>query len=172
MSAVPMNDDDTLRAEGLRVVLDVDGDGDGDGDAGRDGRSASGAITLRPVDGLSLTLRRGQTLALVGESGCGKSLTALALMRLLPEGGAVEAGSIRLGADAAAAPGSATELLDLSEAQMRRLRGARIGMVFQDPGSSLNPVLTLGAQLREVIEAHTPLRGAAARARAQAWLAR
>jgi peptide/nickel transport system ATP-binding protein len=90
-------------------------------------------------------------------------MTALALMRLLPHNGFVESGSVRLGD---------TELLDLPEAQMRQVRGGRIGMIFQEPSTSLNPVMTVGAQLREAIETHTALRGAAARQRAIEWLVR
>jgi peptide/nickel transport system ATP-binding protein len=116
---------------------------------------------VRAIDGLALAIRRGETFALVGESGCGKSMTALALMRLLPDSGAVTAGDIRLDGDA---------LLDLPETAMRSVRGGRIGMIFQEPGTSLNPVLTVGQQMRETIETHTALRGAAARAKAIDWL--
>ncbi|HQC97571.1 MAG TPA: ATP-binding cassette domain-containing protein, partial [Aquabacterium sp.] len=118
---------------------------------------------VRAIDGLALAIRRGETFALVGESGCGKSMTALALMRLLPDSGAVTAGDITLDGD---------HLLDLPEAAMRTVRGGRIGMIFQEPGTSLNPVLTVGQQMRETIETHTPLRGAAARAKAIDWLRR
>ena len=130
---------------------------------------------VRAVDDLALTLARGETFALVGESGCGKSMTALALMRLLPDNGLVTAGSVRLGgrAQAAAAGGEATiEVLDLPEAAMRRVRGARIGMIFQEPSTSLNPVMRVGDQIVEAIEAHTSLRGGEARARALQWLER
>ena len=118
---------------------------------------------VRAIDRLSLAIARGETFALVGESGCGKSMTALALMRLLPEAGAVTGGDIRL---------DGTDLLDLPESQMRAVRGGRIGMIFQEPGTSLNPVLTVGTQLVEAIETHTALRGAAARAKAIDWLRR
>ena len=121
----------------------------------------SEAGIVRAIDGMRLTLRRGETFALVGESGCGKSMTALALMRLLPENGRITAGQIRLdGAD----------LLALPESGMRAIRGGRIGMIFQEPGTSLNPVMRIGEQLVEAIEAHTALRGAAARERAIEWL--
>jgi peptide/nickel transport system ATP-binding protein len=146
------------------------------------------AGTVRAIDGLALTLARGETFALVGESGCGKSMTALALMRLLPDNGIVTAGSVRLwqpgagvglvgegGEAAEAGQGSAlgaVELLDLPEAAMRRVRGARIGMIFQEPATSLNPVMRVGEQIVEAIETHTPLRGAEARAKALAWLER
>jgi peptide/nickel transport system ATP-binding protein len=124
---------------------------------------AAEAGIVRAIDGLALAIRRGETFALVGESGCGKSMTALALMRLLPDSGAVTAGDITLDGD---------HLLDLPEAAMRTVRGGRIGMIFQEPGTSLNPVLTVGQQMRETIETHTALRGAAARAKAIDWLRR
>ncbi|MDP1791094.1 MAG: ATP-binding cassette domain-containing protein, partial [Methylibium sp.] len=103
MSVAPA---DTLAIEALHVALDAD------------------AGLVRAIDGLSLAITRGETFALVGESGCGKSMTALALMRLLPENGRVTAGSVRLGGE---------ELLDLPESRMRAVRGARIGMIFQEP---------------------------------------
>ncbi len=118
---------------------------------------------VKAVDGLSLAIERGETFALVGESGCGKSMTALALMRLLPENGQVVAGRVDL---------DGQDLLRLPEAGMRAVRGGRIGMIFQEPGTSLNPVLRVGTQLVEAIETHTALRGAAARAKAVEWLGR
>ena len=118
---------------------------------------------VRALDGIRLSIERGETFALVGESGCGKSMTALALMRLLPENGVVSAGQVRLGQH---------DLLDLSEAAMRQVRGARIGMIFQEPSTSLNPVLRVGDQILEAIHTHTRLRGAAARAKAIEWLGR
>ena len=124
---------------------------------------ASDAGIVRAIDGLALSIQRGETFALVGESGCGKSMTALALMRLLPEAGQVVGGDIQL---------DGTDLLGLPESAMRGVRGGRIGMVFQEPGTSLNPVLTVGRQLREAIETHTPLRGEAARTKAIDWLRR
>jgi peptide/nickel transport system ATP-binding protein len=116
---------------------------------------------VKAVDGLSLSIARGETFALVGESGCGKSMTALALMRLLPENGAVTAGSVSL---------ATTDVLALPEREMRAVRGGRIGMIFQEPATSLNPVMRVGDQIIEAIEAHTALRGAAARERALHWL--
>ena len=116
---------------------------------------------VKAIDGLSLCIRRGQTFALVGESGCGKSMTALALMRLLPENGRVTQGRLEL---------EGTELFGLPESRMRAIRGARIGMIFQEPATSLNPVMRVGDQIVEAIELHTELRGAAARARAIEWL--
>ncbi len=118
---------------------------------------------VRAIDGLALAIRRGETFALVGESGCGKSMTALALMRLLPDSGAVTGGDITLDGD---------DLLGMPESAMRSVRGGRIGMIFQEPGTSLNPVLTVGQQMRETIETHTALRGDAARAKAIDWLRR
>jgi peptide/nickel transport system ATP-binding protein len=127
----------------------------------------SDAGLVRAIDGLKLSIERGETFALVGESGCGKSMTALALMRLLPENGFVAGGDVRL-----AERGEALDLLALPERGMRQVRGGRIGMIFQEPGTSLNPVMTVGRQVVEAIEAHTPLRGTAAREKALQWLAR
>jgi peptide/nickel transport system ATP-binding protein len=118
---------------------------------------------VRAIDGLRLSMHRGETFALVGESGCGKSMTALALMRLLPENGRVLAGRVEL---------EGTDTLALSEQAMRRVRGGRIGMIFQEPSTSLNPVMKVGAQIVEAIESHTDLRGEAARAKAIDWLKR
>jgi len=117
----------------------------------------------RAVDALSLAVHRGETFALVGESGCGKSMTALALLRLLPAVGRITAGRLVL---------DGTDLNTLSERDMRRIRGGRIGIIFQEPSTSLNPVMRIGDQILETIHAHTPLRGAAARARAIDWLRR
>jgi len=127
--------------------------------------SESGLV--RAIDGLRLAIERGETFALVGESGCGKSMTALALMRLLPENGYVAGGDITLGAGR-----DAIDVLGLPESQMRQVRGGRIGMIFQEPATSLNPVMRVGQQIVEAIEAHTPLRGAAAHAKAIDWLRR
>jgi peptide/nickel transport system ATP-binding protein len=111
-----------------------------------------------PVDGISFTLDRGRTLALVGESGCGKSLTSLALVQLIPSPGQVEDGStIRLGD---------TDVLALRGEALRRIRGRRIGMVFQDPMTSLNPVFTVGNQIAEGVRAHFDVTRAEARRRA------
>jgi peptide/nickel transport system ATP-binding protein len=117
---------------------------------------------FHPVDGVSFSLDRGETLALVGESGSGKSLTSLALVRLVPPPGRVDPGSaIRLGD---------TDVLALEGEALRRIRGRRIGMVFQDPMTSLNPVLTVGDQITEGIRAHFPVSKADARERARALL--
>ena len=111
-----------------------------------------------PVDGVSFSLDRGETLALVGESGCGKSLTSLALLRLVPPPGRVEEGStIRLGD---------TDVLALRGEALRRIRGRRIGMVFQDPMTSLNPVFTVGDQIAEGVRAQFPVSRGEARRRA------
>jgi peptide/nickel transport system ATP-binding protein len=123
--------------------------------------SESGLV--RAIDGLRLSIQRGETFALVGESGCGKSMTALALMRLLPENGRVLAGCIEL---------EGSDTLALPESAMRSVRGGRIGMIFQEPSTSLNPVMKVGDQIVEAIEAHTALRGDAARAKAIEWLKR
>ena len=123
--------------------------------------SESGIV--HAIEALSLAIARGETFALVGESGCGKSMTALALMRLLPENGRITAGRIDL---------EGTDTLALPEAQMRAVRGGRIGMIFQEPATSLNPVMKVGDQLLEAIQTHTPLRGAAARAKAIEWVRR
>jgi oligopeptide/dipeptide ABC transporter ATP-binding protein len=127
----------------------------------------AGPVT--PVDGVSLELAAGECVGLVGESGCGKSLSALTLLglsRSLP--GAQVSGAALWQPEAAAAP---RDLLELPEAALLKLRGREIGMVFQDPLSCLNPLLTAGYQIGEVLRAHTPLRGAAARARTEELLA-
>ena len=117
---------------------------------------------LHPVDGVSFSLARGETLALVGESGCGKTLTSLALLRLVPPPGRIEVGSdIRLGE---------TDLLSLDARAMRGVRGRRIGMIFQDPMTSLNPVFTVGDQITEGMHAHFSLSKREARERALALL--
>ena len=118
---------------------------------------------VRAIDGLALSIKRGETFALVGESGCGKSMTALALMRLLPDNGVVTQGRVMI---------DQTEVLDLPEAQMRGVRGGRIGMIFQEPSTSLNPVMKVGPQIIEAIETHTALRGELARKKAIDWLRR
>jgi oligopeptide/dipeptide ABC transporter ATP-binding protein len=111
-----------------------------------------------PVDGVSFQLERGETLALVGESGCGKSLTSLALLQLIPSPGRIESGSaIRLGD---------TDVLALQGEALRRIRGRRIGMIFQDPMTSLNPVFTVGNQIAEGILAHFKMPRSKARERA------
>ncbi len=117
----------------------------------------SGDAVVRAVDGLTFGIRRGETFALLGESGSGKSMTALSIMRLLPDAGTIVGGEIRL---------DGGDLLALAETEMRGVRGRRIAMIFQEPGTSLNPVMTVGAQIVEVLERHTELRAGAARRRA------
>jgi peptide/nickel transport system ATP-binding protein len=118
----------------------------------------AGTGRVYPVDGVSFSLDRGKTLALVGESGCGKSLTSLALLRLVPEPGRIEDGSaIRL---------TDTDVLALQGEALRRIRGRRIGMIFQDPMASLNPVFTVGDQIAEGVRAHFDVSRAEARRRA------
>jgi len=115
------------------------------------------------VKSLALTVQRGETFALVGESGSGKSMTAFALMRLLPDALHVAAGSIDF---------EGCDINQLPEKAMQSIRGRHIGMIFQEPSTSLNPVMRISDQLLEVIVAHTPLRGQAARERAINWLGR
>ncbi|MBM3505561.1 MAG: ABC transporter ATP-binding protein [Alphaproteobacteria bacterium] len=120
-------------------------------------RSAS----VRAVDDVSFAIAAGETLALVGESGCGKSATALSLMRLIgPPGGAI-AGSIRF---------DGIDVMALDVAGLRRLRGKNVAMIFQDPMTSLNPVLTIGLQLGETLQTHLGLSVRAARRRARELL--
>jgi oligopeptide/dipeptide ABC transporter ATP-binding protein len=104
------------------------------------------AGTVRAVDGVNYNVEAGETVAVVGESGCGKSVTALSIMRLVadPPGKIVE-GEIRF---------NGTDLLSLDEEEMRQVRGRDIGMVFQEPMTSLNPVLSIGRQLTETLETH------------------
>jgi peptide/nickel transport system ATP-binding protein len=116
----------------------------------------AGRQTLAAVDGISFAISKGETFALLGESGCGKSVTAQGIMRLLPAAGRVLTGSVQLDGE---------ELLVLPEADMRRIRGGRMAMIFQEPATSLNPVLTVGRQIGEVLERHRNLRGEAATGR-------
>ena len=118
---------------------------------------------VRAVDALSLTIERGETFALVGESGCGKSMTALSILRLLPDAGRVSAGRVAI---------EDIDITQLPEVKMRDIRGRRISIIFQEPSTSLNPVMTVGRQITEVIERHTAIRGDAAVARAVDWLKR
>jgi oligopeptide/dipeptide ABC transporter ATP-binding protein len=108
------------------------------------------------VDGIGFRIAPGEALALVGESGCGKSVTALSIMRLVPKPGRIERGRIAL---------NGVDLLSLSVPAMRRVRGREISMIFQEPMTSLNPVLTVGAQVVEAIRLHERVRAADARAR-------
>jgi peptide/nickel transport system ATP-binding protein len=118
-----------VKVENLSTVLDV------------------AAGELRAVDGVSFEVKAGECFALVGESGCGKSMTALSLMRLLPDAARIEAGRVELGG---------VDLLRLPEAAMRAVRGKRVSMIFQEPATALNPVLTVGHQIEEVVRRHAP----------------
>jgi peptide/nickel transport system ATP-binding protein len=108
----------------------------------------------RAVDGVSLRIDAGRTLGLVGESGCGKTMTALSILRLTPPGGRVVGGQVLF---------DGRDLLTVSEAEMRHIRGNAIAMIFQEPMSSLNPVFTVGNQIAEAIRLHQGLGRAAAR---------
>ncbi|MBI5937245.1 MAG: ABC transporter ATP-binding protein [Betaproteobacteria bacterium] len=116
---------------------------------------AAGDRRLMPVDGVSLEIGPHECVALLGESGCGKSLTALALMRLLPDGLAITGGEARL---------DGTDLFALPERAMQTVRGGRLAMVFQEPMLSLNPVLTVARQIAEALAVHRGMRGGAAKA--------
>lgn len=116
-----------------------------------------GAESIPAVKGVDFDIRRGETFALVGESGSGKSVTALSALRLLPLGGRILQGSARLDGE---------DLFDLPEYRLSEIRGGRIGIVFQDPMSSLNPVMTVGAQIGESLRLHKGLKGKALQARA------
>src|SRR5262249_16892412 len=113
---------------------------------------------VRAVDGVSLAVAPGETLAVVGESGCGKSVTALSILRLIPSPpGRIVSGAIRF---------AGRDLLGLGEAAMRRVRGNPISVIFQEPMPSLNPVLTIGRQIAEALTLHQGLNRAAALDRA------
>ena len=144
MTARSSPEEPVLRVRNLRVAFPAPG----------------GAV--HPVDGVSFDLHRGRTLALVGESGCGKSLTSLSLLRLLPPPGRIEPGSeIRL---------DGVDVLALEGEALRAIRGRRIGMIFQDPMTSLNPVFRVGDQIAEGILAHFKIPKREARERAIALL--
>lgn len=117
---------------------------------------SAGNDPIRAVDGVSFTINRGETFVLLGESGCGKSITALTIMRLLPHAARVVSGSVRLNGE---------DLLRLPEKAMRAVRGARIAMIFQEPQTSLNPVLSVGTQIGEALTQHQRLTGRGRRAR-------
>ncbi len=103
------------------------------------------AGALRAVDDLSITVREGRVLGLVGESGCGKTMTALSIMNLVPPPGRITAGQVLF---------EGRDLLTLPREEMRKIRGARIAMIFQEPMTALNPVFTIGNQISEVLTAH------------------
>ena len=109
---------------------------------------------VRAVDGVSFAVGPQQTFALVGESGCGKSVTAYSILRLLPAAGRVDGGSVELAGE---------DLLPLSQRRMRAVRGAKISMIFQEPASALNPVFTVGRQIVEAIRLHRRVGPAEAR---------
>ncbi len=119
--------------------------------------------TVVPVDHVTLTIRPGETFAIVGESGSGKSVTAMSIARLLPENARITKGTVIL---------DETDLVELPEYQMRHVRGRRVAVIFQEPSTSLNPVLTVGQQIIEVLRTHMGLRGEAARKKAIEWLGR
>jgi peptide/nickel transport system ATP-binding protein len=113
--------------------------------------------TVRAVDGIDLALQRGRTLGLVGESGCGKSVTSLAVMGLLPPENSRVSGEVHF---------EGRDLLTIPQAELRDLRGARLAMIFQEPMTSLNPSFTIGNQIAEAIRRHQGLNAAEARERA------
>ena len=100
---------------------------------------------VRAVDGVTLNVNAGETVGIVGESGCGKTMTALSIMKLLPNGGHIAGGSIKL---------DGVEISAVSDEQMRKIRGNEIGMIFQDPLTSLNPTMTVGKQIAEGVRLH------------------
>ena len=121
----------------------------------------SGMVTqlsngVRIADGISFSIKAGETFVLLGESGCGKSMTALSLLRLLPDGVVNAGGAAQL---------DGIQLFDLREREMRELRGGMVAMIFQEPGLSLNPVMTVGQQIAEVLGLHRGMHGSAARLR-------
>jgi peptide/nickel transport system ATP-binding protein len=113
----------------------------------------TGSGKIRPVDRISFEVASGEAYALLGESGCGKSMTALSLMRLLPDGGRIVSGSVRLADE---------DVLALPERDMRRVRGGKMAMIFQEPMLALNPVLKVGMQIGEALAIHQHLSGQAA----------
>jgi peptide/nickel transport system ATP-binding protein len=133
-----------LEIEGLRTFI----------------KQRSGVV--RAVDGVGFAIEQGETVGLVGESGCGKTMTGLSIMGLLPNGGFIAEGAVRFGGVNLAAAG---------EPGMRRVRGNEIGMVFQDPMTSLNPTMTIGNQIAEVVREHREVSRSEAMARAQEVLA-
>ena len=118
----------------------------------------TGAGLVRAVDGISYTVDPGETVAIVGESGSGKSVSALSVLRLIPDPpGRITQGEIRF---------AGRDIMQLTDAEMREVRGGDIGMVFQEPMTSLNPVLTIGRQITETVEQHRGMDRAAAHRRA------
>ena len=122
----------------------------------------SGGVVSRAVDGVSFSVRRGRTLGIVGESGCGKSVTAFSIMRLLPQPhGRILGGQIQF---------EGRDLVGAAEDELHRVRGGRIGMVFQEPLSALNPVQTIGHQITEALMLHREMSKRDALAEAVSWL--
>jgi oligopeptide/dipeptide ABC transporter ATP-binding protein len=115
------------------------------------------AGAVRAVDGIDFQVDRGEIMGLVGESGCGKSVTSLSIMRLVPPPGRIESGRILF---------DGRDLLTLTSGEMQKIRGESIAMIFQQPTSSLNPVWTVGRQIEEVLQIHRNMKGRVARARA------
>jgi oligopeptide/dipeptide ABC transporter ATP-binding protein len=113
--------------------------------------------TVQAVDGVSLVIKRGETVGLVGESGCGKSVTGMSIMRLLPRGGTIVSGSVRL---------DGRDITAVSDTEMRRIRGNDVAMVFQDPLTALNPTMTIGDQIAEPVRIHMNASRAEAREKA------
>jgi peptide/nickel transport system ATP-binding protein len=113
---------------------------------------------VRAVDGVSLRIEQGETLGLVGESGCGKSMTAMSIMKLLPNGGYIAGGTIKL---------DGQDLVPLDDDDMRKVRGNDVAVIFQDPMTSLNPTMTIGNQIAETLRIHRGWKGPRAMARAE-----
>jgi peptide/nickel transport system ATP-binding protein len=113
---------------------------------------------VHAVDGVSLTIEQGETLGLVGESGCGKSMTAMSIMKLLPNGGYIAGGTVKL---------DGRDLVPLDDDEMRKIRGNDIAVIFQDPMTSLNPTMTIGNQIAETLRIHRGWRPSQAMARAE-----
>ncbi|MCF6325510.1 MAG: ABC transporter ATP-binding protein [Gammaproteobacteria bacterium] len=116
---------------------------------------------VRAVDGVSLAIHRGETYALLGESGCGKSMTSFSIMRLLPPAGRVSSGRVMFDGE---------DLMTLSDEKMRCIRGNRVAMIFQEPMTSLNPVVTIGEQIAESVRLHQGLSGDAVKEKVEALL--
>jgi peptide/nickel transport system ATP-binding protein len=112
---------------------------------------------LKALNGISFDVKRGEVFGLVGETGCGKTVTGLSVLRLLPRSATITNGVVNF---------DSTDLLDLSASEMEQVRGGRIAMIFQDPSSSLNPVFTIGSQMMRVIRQHTDLNAKQASERA------
>ena len=143
---------DLLRIENLKTVFDTE-----------DGR-------VTAVDGVSFSLGVGETMGLVGESGCGKSATALSILKLIQPPGRVAGGEVWFSGGSNSTKDSPKDLLQLSEAELRAVRGSQISMIFQEPLSALNPVMKVGEQIVEGLRAHQNISKSAAREKAVAML--